>query len=437
MKNELERLIYGLNPWLSDPSCWPSEVKKHLPDSYVKRLFEGGVSDRWQEASKAHLVLGPRQVGKSTSIWKYLQEKGGRVLFLNCEEELIREWCQSPVFFLQDLKGFQSEVDIIFFEEIQHLKEAGLFLKGLIDQRIGLPVLVTGSSSYHLHAQTRESLAGRATRTRVFPFSLKELNPRLGEEATSPWTHRSREIIAHQLRYGMYPEVWFSQKKEQVLLELVESFIIRDASDLFRVRHVAAFRQLMKLAAGQIGNLVNYGEWAGIVGVDAGTVKNYVHMLSEGGVIAVVEPFAGGKRSEITSAPVIYFYDLGIRNSLTGQLHAFEDRPDRGPLLENWVFSELVKLLHQDVTIRYWRTKSGAEVDLVLSRGSLLIGVEVKCAKLSQPKISRGARSFIEAYQPSHFFVVNQGYEGKSQIDSTTVFHCRPEFIETIVTYCY
>lgn len=427
MKPEIERLLHVLNPGLARPECQSQEIDKHLPAKYIDRLFLKTQAARWSEPNKIHLVVGPRQSGKSTAIWKYLSKNQKRPLFLSCEEPLIQEWCTSPAIFLDDIKELLVQIDILFFEEAQHLTDAGLFFKGLVDLKIDLPVIVTGSSSYHLHAKTRESLAGRATRTTVTPLTLEELVPPYGKPSIPSWRQLTREVIDKQLRFGSYPEVWLANDKEEKLFDLIEAFIIRDASDLFKIKHISAFRQLLKLISWQIGNLVNYSEWSSIVGVDSNTTKHYIEILQESGIIKVVEPFAGGKRSEITSLPNIYFADLGLRNALSRQFLSLDERADRGQVFENWVFAELFKLLPKEVQIRFWRSKSGSEVDLVLLSGEEMTGVEVKCSPLKKGKISRSSRSFIEAYKPKVFFVINQGFEGEGVVGETRVIHLLPE----------
>lgn len=429
MNPELERVIHILNPWLIDPKCREEEINRKLPEVYINRNVTPEHSGKWGGKNKAHLIIGPRQAGKSTVIWKYLLESGLRVLYLNCEERLIKEWCASPSIFSDDVRGLLEQIDVIFFEEARHLDNAGLFLKGLVDIKIDKPILVTGSSSYHLHSRIRESLAGRATRTQVTPFTLEELTPAYGHPSESSWRKVAREVIGKQLCFGSYPEVWLSDDKEGILYDLIEAFIIRDASYMFKVKHIGEFRQLLKLISWQIGNLVNYSEWSGIIGIDNNTTKHYVEILQESGIISIAEPYAGGKRSEITSSPNIYFCDVGLRNAFARQFSEIDERGDRGKLFENWVYSELRKLLPQDISIRFWRSKSGSEVDLVLLRGGKITGIEVKCAVLAKGKISRSSRSFIEAYKPERFFIVNRGFEGETKIGKTKVIHTPAELL--------
>jgi len=100
--------------------------------------------------------------------------------------------------------------------------------------------------------------------------------------------------------------------------------------------------------------------------------------------------------------------------------------------MENWVFAELGKLLDGGA-VHFWRSKSGSEADFVIVREKDVIGIEVKCAALYQGKISRSSRSFIEAYEPELFFVINRGFEGEARVGGTRVMHVLPESLLDVV----
>jgi predicted AAA+ superfamily ATPase len=353
-------------------------------------------------------------------IWHTVSGLNQRAVLLNCEEPAIREWLVSPSVFLSELAELDPSIGIIFLEEAQHLKDAGLFIKGIVDLRSGIKIFVTGSSSFHLEAKTRESLAGRADRHRLLPFSLLELS-QSDYMKENPVGIKRRKILEMMLIYGGYPAVVFSGQPQSELAGLSEAFIIRDASDRFRINNTAAFRKLLALAASQIGNLVNFSEWGSICGISNDTAANYAALLAESHIITMVRPFAGGKRAEITSAPKVFFMDNGIRNTMFGGFKTFSERVDTGALVENLVFSELAKRVNPLLDgLYFWRNKSGAEVDFVLERQGRLTGIEVKAGDC-RGRISRSSRSFIEAYAPHDFIVVNSGKYPEIRIGSTEV----------------
>lgn len=397
MDSVLRTRIMLLNPWLRDSSRFAVELGRRIPERFVPRQVDlAGFSDR----SRAKLLVGPRQAGKSTFVWSLLASRPPQeVLYLDAEEPTVQAWSRSAVQFVADLEADLPTVRTVFVDEAQRLPEAGIFVKGVVDARHGLELIVTGSSAFHLDARTRESLAGRAVRRVLLPFSLEELGAL--QPAPVPMVHAEEvaRICARQQVIGSYPEAWFAADPERILSDLVEAFVIRDVSDRFRIQRTDAFRHLLQLAAGQVGQLVNFSEWASILGIAASTVREHLRLLEETWVLKLLPAFSGGKRRELTAAARVHFYDLGIRNLLLGTFGTdLERRPDRGALAEGWAFAELAKTVPASWLVHYWRAKGGAEVDFVLTRGERIVAIEVKTS--TRPGLSRSVRSFLDAYAP-------------------------------------
>ncbi len=410
---QLLRVLRADNPWLQGEP-YNAHVQRFLPADYLPRTL------RLVAGERIMLVVGPRQSGKSTLIWKTLEKTGEPALYLDCEEPSVRDWLRSPAAFLADLTELAPEVPALFFEEAQCLPEAGLFLKGLADRKTGKRIYVTGSSSFDLQSRTRESLAGRARRHLLLPFSLAEVRATFAGGAAVR-AQQLAERIEQLVVFGAYPQVFTAADPRSELAGLVEAFVVRDASDRFRIRYPAAMRQILQLAASQVGNLCRFTEWAALAGISNDTVREYCRLLEETHVLRLVRPFVGGKRAEITSAPKVFFLDNGIRNQLFGGFQPVTDRADRGALVENLVFSELSKHLNPLLdSIRFWRSKSGAEVDFVVERQGRLAGFEVKAGD-ARGRLSRSARSFLDAYALPVFFVVNRRRYDDLQLGSTTV----------------
>ncbi len=428
MDPALVTLLQVANPWLRDRSAFPQAARHRIPEPFVERDAPG--LDEWPVQRKAHLVVGARQVGKSSLLWRWIQRRGRAPLFCNAEEPAIRSWCRSPTLVAGDVSRLVSPDTPVLLDEVQHLEEPGLFVKGLVDAGLPNPLFVTGSSAFHLEARTRESLAGRAVRSVVHPFSLGEVATGLARDAPLLHAHMAREAALRQMVVGGYPEAWLGDSPEAVLYRLVDAFVVRDASDRLRIRHVDAFRTLLRLVASQVGNLVNCSEWASICQISRPTVDDYVAILEDTHILAAVRPFVGGRRAELTHRSKLYYRDPGLRNAAARQLTVFEDRTDRGALLEGWLAAEILKHLSPLApadTLRYWRTRSGAEVDFVLERPSGLVAFEAKSAVLRRPTLTRSARSFIDAYEPARFVVLNLGLEASETVAGTEVCWVPPE----------
>ncbi len=421
--NQTAALLLQYNPWLRDPHRQAELIAARLPSPLIAREPMPEL-----RTDRVLLVIGPRQAGKSTLLLELARRQTRPVVVVSCEEPAIRARCRSAGELLLWLAAEVIDIPaLLILEEIQHVDDAGLLLKGLADSHSGHSVAATGSASYQLRARTRESLAGRADRVLLLPLSHAEL----AHEARSlPLAARhvaGRELWMRQLRYGGYPAAWLSNNPEAELARLAEAFVLRDASDLYQVEHLDAFRTLMRLAALDTGQIVNLASWASEAGIARDTASRYLDLLEESHLVRRVRPFLGGKRAELKSATKVYYLDNGLRNALFGGFGAVADRADGGALAESWVFAEIAKCTGLLDSVRFWRTRGGAEVDFVVDRPTgERFGIEVKLGALNEPRLSRGARAFIEAYRPTRFLLVNDGLSQVVDVDGVPVHFCRP-----------
>ncbi len=423
----LTRVIRSDNPWIGGDSvqAW---YRQHLPQPYIERHA------RLAPDHRACLVAGPRQAGKSTLIWKHLADSEAPCLYLNCEEPAVQQWLDSPATFLADLAQLVEGPPVpLLFEEIQHLDNAGLLLKGIVDRRYPAAVFATGSAAFDLGDRVRESLAGRAVRQLLLPFSLAEVSAELRGPAALV-ADETRQLFRRMLRFGGYPTVHMAADPERELAILVESFIVRDASDRSKIRLPAAFRKVLELAASQIGNLCKFSAWAEVASVSNDTVAGYISLMEESHVVRLVRPFVGGKRAELTATPKIYFVDNGVRNLLFGGFADPADRADGGALVENFALSEILKSTNPLLdTVRFWRTKAGAEVDFIVEHQGRRLACEVKAGRTG-PRLARPARSFIDAYAPERFLQVGDDQHPDQQLSTTRVQFIRMPDLAAEVT---
>jgi len=421
MDESLRVVLETHNPWLREPGTQRAALGRLLPDPWIPR------SRKLDPQPGGLLIAGPRQVGKTSLIRHVLARRDDPALVLLAEEPRIRELCRSPAEALAVLGGVLTPGTILFFDEIQHLADAPLFIKGLVDLDPRRRVIVTGSSSFQFRAGTRESLAGRARRVRLLPLSMDEISFTVDEALLS--AVREQELSENWRRmlvYGGYPAVWQAAEPATELHHLIEAFVLKDASDLNTIEHPSALRALLRLAAADVGNLVNMNAWAAQAGVSRGTALRYLEIAADAHVVQFVSPFIGGRRAEITGASKLFFLDNGLRNALFGGFGEPDGRSDRGALFENAVFGEICKYAALLDEIHYWRSKNGAEVDFVIRRGGRLIAIEAKSKALAAPGLSRSAHSFIDAYSPAVFAVVNSTLHHDTDIHGAPVRFRRP-----------
>ncbi len=382
------------------------------------------------------LITGPRQAGKTTLMLKLkqdLEKKKKPSLFFNLDIETDKQYFDSQKKLLTKIELEIGDRGYVFIDEIQRKENAGIFLKGIFDMGLSYKFIVSGSGSLELKEKIHESLAGRK---QVFPLStltfLEFLDFKTGyqyenkiKEFLSLELKKTLDLLEEYLIFGGYPRVVLAQKKDQKLQlinEIYQSFLEKDIVYLLQVKKTEKFSQLVRLMAGQVANLVNYSKLAATLGLSTKTIKNYLWYLEKTFILIKSTPYFSNLRKEISKAPIYYFNDLGLRNFSLGIFGSSHNLQDRGWLFQNFVFNLLkAKLRSSAAKINFWRTKDGAEVDLIINQGKQIIACEVKHQFLQQPKMTRGLQSFIKKYQPAKVLVVNLSLNQTVSINKTKV----------------
>jgi len=370
----------------------------------IPRFIENTVYQHLTTLHKVILLLGARQVGKTTllgALQTRLAQEGKAIRYLNCDLEEERQAVNTTSRTLLD--RLVAEKDALFIDEIQRLDNPGLTLKILVDLYPDLMFLVTGSSSIDLRDRTTELLTGRYLDFQLSPLSLAEVLQHAGVWADLALRKPSADaLLSDVLRYGMYPEIYLEGNpatKQLLLSKLVESYLFKDILAYQRVRYSQAIIDLARALAYQIGNEVNETELANRLKIDRKTVLSYMDILEKSFVIVRLPPFSRNPRREIGKHSKVYFVDLGIRNALIGDFNDLSLRPDRGTVWENFLIMERIKAhLNQNrmVQSRFWRAYGGAEVDYIEELGASRIrAFELK---FGSAELGRSAEAFRAAY---------------------------------------
>lgn len=402
--------IEQLNPWFQASGHPIINKATFVPRTQITELLDPEWDAYWT------VLMGPRRAGKTT-LGKYLAEQlleGKRypqLLYLNCDYRSIREWLSSPSFISQAQEQFSLETFILFIDEVQRIENPGLLLKAIIDLGLPLKCITTGSSQLEIKSKVQEYLTGRQFTSIILPFSCSEWN----------MENELDEILV----YGCYPQVLKSSKKESQLREIYNSYVQKDIIEILKIGKSDIFQQLITLIAHGSGQLVNYNQLASDCKVSVTIVRNYLNIMEQTFLIVKVTPFVGNKRAEVTSNPMYYFIDNGFRNIALRNFSSLPARNDAGLLVENFVFQEIYKFKTQhylSFDIHYWRTKSGAEVDFVLFKNTdYFLPIEVKYRSMNKPTVSRGFRSFIEAYRPKKAIYITKDLISTLEIDDCVV----------------
>jgi len=239
------------------------------------------------------------------------------------------------------------------------------------------------------------------------------------------------ELFREYTVWGGYPRVVFAktrQEKIAILAEIYSSYIEKDIVGLLEIKNRLGFSKLVKLLAGQIGQLVNVNELANSLNLDRETVERYLKALEETFIITPLLPYFKNPRQEIVKQNKIYFNDTGIRNYALENFSSLSERLDAGLLLENALFREILLALDIFQKIRFWRTKQGAEVDFLVLEREKIVPIEVKL-NIKKPVISLSLRNFIKKYSPQKALVVNLSKEAKIKINKTNIYFLYPYLV--------
>jgi len=348
--------------------------------------------------NKAIVILGARQVGKSTLLKSIFSERKD-VLWLDAENpdvHLIFENANA-----KRLELFFEKNKIIIIDEAQKIENIGSKLKLITDHIPNIQVIATGSSSFELRNKLNEPLTGRKFEHKLFPLSFTEMKNHFGllEET---------RMLPHRLIYGCYPEVVTSQNNVEKTLKLLsDSYLYKDILLFNSIRKPEKMQELLKALAWQIGAEVNYNELGNTIGLKSETVEDYIHLLEQSFVVYRLNSYHTNQRNEIKKGKKVYFTDLGIRNAVINDFSVFETRKDKGNLFENYIVNELIKESEYNETFEnfyFWRTTDQKEVDLIIEKNGQLKAYEIKWNAKAKAKIPL---SFSNRYSNFTFEIIN------------------------------
>jgi hypothetical protein len=343
-------------------------------------------------SKKAILLIGPRQVGKTTLLKEVINRQSH--LFFTGDDPNTRQLLDTPNF--SQIRRIVGESKLIFIDEAQRINNIGLTLKLITDQMPNVQLLISGSSALELNNQITETLTGRKWEYNLLPISWEELEKHIG------YTEATAQLETRML-YGFYPETINQQGHEKtVLKELTNSYLYKDILAIATIKKPAILEKLLTALALQIGSEVNSNELSKLLGIDKKTVETYIHVLEQAYIIFSLPAYSKNVRNEIKRGRKIYFYDVGIRNAVIGNFSPLDLRNDKGGLWENFLIAERLKqhtYKNTFVKMYFWRTTQQQEVDLVEIHGEKIIGFEFKWKANSNTKLSKTFTSNYDVEQ--------------------------------------
>ena len=352
-------------------------ISRKIEQIIAKRMFSG----------KAIVVIGARQIGKTTSILRLLKNYSD-VLILDGDDSFVRDLLNQPS--TEQIRNIIGNHRVIFIDEVQRIENIGLTAKIIVDKFSDVQLILSGSSSFEIKNNLSESLTGRKWEYQMFPVAWSEL------ESTEGYV-KALQQLEIRLIYGMYPEIIThpSEEKER-LKQLIDSYLYKDFA---KIKKPAVLENLLKVLALQMGSEVSYNELAGLLQIDKSTVKSYIEILEKGFIIFTLNGFSRNLRNELKFGKKIYFWDNGVRNTIINNFNPLSIREDRGILWENFVISERLKRNNYENPFAksyFWRTTTQQEIDYIEENDDKISACEIKWNENAKLK---KLNSFTESYK--------------------------------------
>lgn len=371
---------------------------------YIQREIETDLR-KLLNGRKVIILLGARQVGKTTMLEPFVREHGG--LLLNCDISVDRaRLLAASALTPPEAMRLLGSPPLLVIDEAQNLPEVGRIVKGWYDARLPTTFVLLGSSSLNLLDAAAEPLTGRNEKLYLTPLLLDEvlqsqtwfspqMTPRLLQEQ---FADQAQALLLQQMVYGSYPEAVTTGDREKYLLNLTSDYLLRDVLHGGLVKSPEPVKRLLALLAYQVGHEVSVSDLHTGLQLSRQTVESYLELLERSYVIFRVRAFSTNQHKEIAKNSKIYFWDTGVRNALLKEFSLSPFRSDVGALFENWVVAEVAKrnLTEGDRNqIHFWRRKEGGEVDLVVRGTNTFNAYEIKWSKAAA---TASTKTFTNTY---------------------------------------
>ncbi len=365
----------------------------------IPRRLQEAVSKRLRD-TPAVVLLGPRQVGKSTLARAIAAERRSRALYLDLERPADLRRLDDADAFLRAQAG-----QLVVIDEIH--RAPGLFgvLRGIIDERRAHRdatghFLLLGSASIELMRQSTETLAGRVSYLELMPLDALE------------WTARARAVDTLWVRGGfpLSATARDDPGSTRWRRDFVRSYLERDVPMFAPRLPSESVGRLWGMLAHAQGTLLNASRLAGSLGVAAPAVGRYLDLLVDLQLVRRLRPWHVNAGKRLVRSPKVYVRDSGVLHSLLDidSLHALLGHPVAGASWEGFVIENLIAAAGDRRTPYFYRTADGTEIDLLFERGGRIeLAIEVK--RTTAPTVSRGFRSACDTLRPRAMFVIHGG----------------------------
>ena len=349
----------------------------------IKRAISGTILDM---ASKFPVVTltGPRQSGKSTllkscfAVYKYV----------SLEDPDIRQLAEN------DPRGFLKNCGTkCIIDEAQRVPDLFSYLQTIVDSRDECgQFILSGSHNFLLMERISQSLAGRTSVLKLFPFSIAEL------QATNILPNDLDEVLLK----GCYPRLYDKKiTAKEYFTSYLQTYVERDVRLLRNIIDMTAFKRFLKLCAANVGSVLNVASLAKNAGISVVTANSWISILEASFVLLRLPPYYKNFSKRVIKSSKIYFCDTGLLCNLLNIFNReqLQESNLRGAIFENLIVIELMKAAlfkGEEPQLYFWRDTNQNEVDLLRETDGKLEAIEIKSGETKNQKFYDGLKKFSE-----------------------------------------
>ncbi len=323
-------------------------------------------------------IVGPRQVGKTTLVKHLLKHLEKEAIYLDIENPKDQAKLTDPVLFFE-----RNQNKCVILDEIQRMPELFPILRSMVDlNKIPARFIILGSASPDLIRDSSESLAGRIAYEELTPFNITEI--------------ADKKDIFHHWFSGGFPDAFLAPTDNicrKWLSNFIQTYIERDLPMLGLDINRNVLRKFWTMIAHIHGNILNMSNIGKSLEISSTSIKKYLSFLEDAFLIRQLYPFSANVKKRLVKSPKVYIRDSGILHSLLDipDFNSLESNPILGASWEGYVIEQVTQKLDMDTKYFFYRTQEGAECDLVLVKGGVvLMAIEIKYT--SSPKSTKGMK---------------------------------------------
>ncbi|MCG2724638.1 MAG: ATP-binding protein [Elusimicrobia bacterium] len=350
---------------------------------------------------RSFFLFGPRQTGKTTLLKQlFKSEESIYYDFLKTDE--CSRLRMKPAIFREEVLSRNPNKKYVIVDEVQLIPEILNEIHYLMESSDNPPIfIITGSSARKLKRKNANLLAGRAWKYNLHPLTHSELGNYFS--------------IDKVMKIGSLPKVYLEEKEEyafKTLKSYVETYLKEEISAESILRNVNPFFKFLPLAAAYNGNLLNFSSLSQQIGVSYKTVQEYFQILQDTLIGFMLNPFTGNIKKQIVKHPKFYFFDIGVSRAIKGDLSSllYPGTKEYGEIFEHFIILEILRFIdyyQKDYKVSFYRTKGGAEVDLIIESQKDIFAIEIKSSDSPGFSDLKGLKSFSEVVPKAKLFCVS------------------------------